>query len=146
MSITRSQLIGKKVYNPDGGYAGEVLDIGFSLGESKITLVIKSKWGANVNVPWENVAAAKDIVILRKPISAPTEVSAIKPATAPASMPTVTAVEEREEEKKKKGFGLGIFKKEEGKEAKICPYCGKPATWIPQYRRWYCYNCQRYID
>jgi predicted amidophosphoribosyltransferase len=30
-------------------------------------------------------------------------------------------------------------------EQKICPYCGKPATWIPQYQRWYCYNCQRYV-
>jgi len=26
-----------------------------------------------------------------------------------------------------------------------CPTCGKPATWIPQYKRWYCYNCQKYL-
>jgi endogenous inhibitor of DNA gyrase (YacG/DUF329 family) len=31
-------------------------------------------------------------------------------------------------------------------EKRKCPYCGKPATWIPQYQRWYCYNCQRYAD
>jgi len=26
-----------------------------------------------------------------------------------------------------------------------CPYCGREATYIPQYGRYYCYNCRRYI-
>lgn len=26
-----------------------------------------------------------------------------------------------------------------------CPRCGRPATWIPQYGRWYCYPDQMYI-
>jgi hypothetical protein len=26
----------------------------------------------------------------------------------------------------------------------LCSTCGKPLTWIPQYSRWYCYNCQKY--
>jgi hypothetical protein len=25
-----------------------------------------------------------------------------------------------------------------------CSTCGKPLTWIPQYSRWYCYNCLKY--
>ena len=25
-----------------------------------------------------------------------------------------------------------------------CPRCGRELTYIPQYRRWYCYSCQRY--
>jgi hypothetical protein len=25
-----------------------------------------------------------------------------------------------------------------------CPTCGKPLTWINEYNRWYCYNCQKY--
>ena len=29
--------------------------------------------------------------------------------------------------------------------AGICPRCGKPATWVAQYNRWYCYNDQQYI-
>ena len=28
---------------------------------------------------------------------------------------------------------------------RICPWCGKPATWIEQYKRWYCYNCGKYL-
>ena len=27
----------------------------------------------------------------------------------------------------------------------LCPTCGKPLTWIPQYKRWYCYNDKKYV-
>lgn len=27
----------------------------------------------------------------------------------------------------------------------MCPKCGKPATWIEAYKRWYCYSCQEYL-
>ena len=26
-----------------------------------------------------------------------------------------------------------------------CPTCGQPLTYIQQYQRWYCQNCQKYI-
>jgi len=32
-----------------------------------------------------------------------------------------------------------------GSEAPSCPKCGKPATWIEQYQRWYCYDCKEYL-
>jgi len=44
--------------------------------------------------------------------------------------------------------------KDEAKKAKqadskpasqMCPSCGKPLTWIPQYNRWYCYNEKKYV-
>ncbi len=28
----------------------------------------------------------------------------------------------------------------------ICPKCGKPATWVEAYKRWYCYTCQEYLE
>lgn len=28
----------------------------------------------------------------------------------------------------------------------MCPKCGKPATWIDAYKRWYCYSCQEYLE
>lgn len=28
----------------------------------------------------------------------------------------------------------------------FCPECGKPATWIEQYKRWYCYDCEKYLE
>ncbi|MEM2276625.1 MAG: hypothetical protein QXU43_06035 [Thermoproteota archaeon] len=27
----------------------------------------------------------------------------------------------------------------------VCPKCGKPGTWIPQYKRYYCYTCKQYL-
>jgi len=30
-------------------------------------------------------------------------------------------------------------------KAPLCPKCGKPATWIEQYKRWYCYECKEYV-
>ncbi|MBN2336833.1 hypothetical protein JXL21_14860 [Candidatus Bathyarchaeota archaeon] len=30
-------------------------------------------------------------------------------------------------------------------KAPLCPKCGKPATWVEQYRRWYCYSCSEYL-
>lgn len=29
---------------------------------------------------------------------------------------------------------------------KFCDNCGKPATWIEQYNRWYCYDCEKYLE
>lgn len=29
--------------------------------------------------------------------------------------------------------------------AAICPRCGKPATWVAQYSRWYCYTDAQYL-
>ncbi len=28
----------------------------------------------------------------------------------------------------------------------LCSNCGKPATWIEAYNRWYCYSCQEYLE
>ena len=28
---------------------------------------------------------------------------------------------------------------------KTCPKCGGIATWIDEYKRWYCYNCKEYL-
>ena len=28
---------------------------------------------------------------------------------------------------------------------KICPYCNSPLKFIPQYQRYFCYSCQKYV-
>lgn len=33
---------------------------------------------------------------------------------------------------------------EAAQKAPACPRCGQALTWIDQYQRWYCYNCQQY--
>lgn len=29
---------------------------------------------------------------------------------------------------------------------RFCSDCGQPAAWIEQYQRWYCYNCEKYLE
>jgi len=33
---------------------------------------------------------------------------------------------------------------EAAQKTPACPRCGQALTWIDQYQRWYCYNCQQY--
>jgi len=41
------------------------------------------------------------------------------------------------------GTKTSTYQRVEGRP--ICKSCGKYAVWIPQYGRWYCYNCRRYL-
>jgi sporulation protein YlmC with PRC-barrel domain/ribosomal protein S27AE len=133
MSITLSELKGKRVYAQDARCIGEVVDIGFKVGELSPSIVVKTPSGRTLEIPWSDVAAAKDIVLLKPEFKVPEEL--LVPAIAPpvAAAPTL-------QPKQKPKFPLLR------KTQKICPYCGKPATWIPQHQRWFCYNCQKYID
>lgn len=144
MSISRSQIIGKKVYNPDATYIGEVYDVGFKVGETAITLFVRTPGGATVEIPWDKVAAVKDIAILKEAVEIPKEILAPQQAA-----PVLPAQQTQAPEKKPLGVPLpkiSLPKLGRSKEQKKCPYCGKPASWIEQYQRWYCYSCQRYID
>jgi hypothetical protein len=31
-------------------------------------------------------------------------------------------------------------------EVTTCPTCGGALIYVPQYQRWYCNKCQRYVD
>jgi sporulation protein YlmC with PRC-barrel domain len=134
MSITLSELKGKQVYAQDARRIGEVVDFGFKVGETLPFLIVRTPSGRTLEIPWSDVAAAKDIILLKPEFKVPEEL------LTPAIAPPAAAVPTPQPEQKPK---LPFFRKT---EQKICPYCGKPATWIPQYQRWYCYNCQRYID
>ncbi len=145
VSIAQSQLVGKKVYNPDGELVGEVYDVSLSIGESKISLLVRSKYGGELSVSWDDVAAAKDVVILKECVEIP------EPATPQIPSEPVSEVEsppaaERREIGAKLSRILPLGRGKSSQERRICPNCGKPATWIPQYGKWYCYNCKQYID
>lgn len=123
MAVSRSKILKMQVYTPSGKYVGIVEDIGFEPGTTEIKLFIKTRAGTTLTVDWTDVKTVGDIVILGKEVEIP------KPATPAAVTPTTTPTTPTPGPTEKK----------------ICPYCGKPATWIPQYKRWYCYNCRKYI-
>jgi len=94
MSIVRSQLIGKKLYNPDGSYVGEIIDIGLQVGTNKFVVIAKVATGATLEVEWEKVGAIKDIVILKEKVEVPS-----LPVTTPTTVIEAQVPEEKKETK-----------------------------------------------
>jgi len=130
------------VYNPDGVFVGTVKDLSLEIGTGEIGVIVETKYKTEIEIPWSNIGAVGDIVILKEPVE-------IKPPPTPkpfaVSTPTVTPTEAKEA---KKGVPISSFLKKIGlkREKKLCPICGKPLTYIKQYKRWYCYNCGKYVD
>jgi len=129
--IPRSKLIGMQVYNPDATLVGTVKDVGLVPGETgAIVLIVTTKYQQEVEIEWAKVAEVGDIILLSEPIEISPPSTAVTPTVEAKpkveAAPTVTPTP-----------GPGA--------APTCPTCGKPATWIPQYKRWYCYNCRKYL-
>ncbi len=126
LSITRNQILGKKVYNPDAGLVGEVSDLGFPIGEGQPTLIVTGADGNVMELPWSSVGAAKDVVLMKDQVD-PSKFRRTAQASAPAAASTAPQAEPAPGAKK------------------FCTSCGKPLTWIPQYKRWYCYGEKKYM-
>jgi hypothetical protein len=45
---------------------------------------------------------------------------------------------------RRRGRAATLTAPTQAQQVSYCSTCGKPLTWIPQYSRWYCYNCQKY--
>lgn len=140
-SVSRSKLPGMPVYNPDGVFVGRIKDISLELGTGEIGVIVETKYKTEMEIPWSNIGAVGDIVILKEPME-------IKPPPTPKPSTLTTTVTPTEAKEAKKGVPISSLLKKIGlkREKKLCPTCGKPLTYIKQYKRWYCYNCGKYVD
>lgn len=137
--IPRGKLIGMQVYNPDGTFVGTVQDIALPLGGGEMGIYVLTRAQTTETIPWSKISAVGDIIILKEKL----EVKAPPAEAAPAHVaPMAPAVPAAKEEKRGLGAIVGVFKKG---EKPACPTCGKPLTYIEQYKRWYCYNCGKYV-
>jgi hypothetical protein len=87
-----------------------------------IALTVENDDGEIQNVEWEQIQAASDFIILKPQATAqttyqPQQQQPVQTVAQPAQQSTQP----------------------------MCPTCGKPLTWIPQYQRWYCYNDKKYV-
>jgi len=99
--IKRSEVVGKQVVEKRGYVIGTVKDLSFTITPEGVELAISvDSAGRELNIPWAEVQAIGDVVLLKsqyeKPASAPALV-------APPAVPTPTPITP----------GL----------EKICPYC-----------------------
>jgi sporulation protein YlmC with PRC-barrel domain len=118
--LTRDALVSMQVIDAKGRLIGKVKDVAFAVGKTGIALSVENEAGETQNIAWEEVQAAADFIIL-------------KPSTQstyqPQQQPVQTAAQPAQQQSTQP----------------MCPTCGRPLTWIPQYQRWYCYNDKKYV-
>ncbi len=131
MDTSLSYLIGKGIFNPDTSFVGRVIAVRAD-AQNRPTFLTQLKDNTAVEIGWESIAGGKDILFL-KPGFDPTKASRIH-------LPLTEAT--------RKGWDVGSIptaaKPPQG-EAPTCPTCGKKATWIGEYGRWYCRDERKYL-
>lgn len=115
-AMTKDRLIGMQVIDSEGNDAGSVQDLAFTVGKVGMTLIVENKRGESKEIPWEQIQAAGDFVLL-KPEAAHTQAFSAQP----------------------------ISMQPQQSQTPICPTCGGPLTYIQQYQRWYCYKDKKYV-
>jgi sporulation protein YlmC with PRC-barrel domain len=63
--VTKDRLVGMQVVDSEGNMSGTVQDIAFTVGKVGMTLIVETKKGETREIPWEDVQAAGDFVILK---------------------------------------------------------------------------------
>jgi sporulation protein YlmC with PRC-barrel domain len=121
--LTRDALVSMEVIDAKGRSLGKVKDVAFAIGKNGISLTVEGEDGQIQNVAWEEVQAASDYVIL-KPVAQAAYQQSYQTQQQAAQPIQATA--------------------QQTQSQPLCPTCGKPLTWIPQYQRWYCYNDKKY--
>jgi sporulation protein YlmC with PRC-barrel domain len=66
MSLTKESLTGLEVYDAEGHLVGQISNIGFQVGQESISIVV-TKGKTDMSIPWKNIQAIGEIVILKKP-------------------------------------------------------------------------------
>jgi len=120
--LTRDALVSMQVIDAKGRLVGKVKDLAFAVGKTGIALTVESADGKIQNIAWEDVQAATDFIIL-KPQLVQQDVN---------QQPIQTAAQ-------------AVQQTTQQTSQTLCPTCGRPLTWIPQYSRWYCYNEKKYV-
>lgn len=118
-AMTKDRLIGMEVIDSDGYTAGTVKDIAFTVGKVGMTLIVETKKGESREVPWDEIQAAGDYVLLKPSVAQPQVFGAQPMGPQPTAQPQQA-------------------------QQPVCPTCRGPLSYIQQYQRWYCYKCQKY--
>ena len=139
--LTRDALVSMQVIDAKGRLVGKVKDIAFAVGKTGIALSVENEAGEIQHIPWEDVQAASDFILLK---AVPQSTSQQK-----QQQPVQTSSLSEEE----KVFGPYEQQQQpvqtdvqEQSTQPLCPTCNQPLTWIPQYKRWYCYNDKKYVS
>jgi sporulation protein YlmC with PRC-barrel domain len=117
--LTRDALVSMQVIDAKGRLIGRVKDVSFEIGRLGISISVEKSDGSVEHISWDAVQAATDFILLKPQVQAQAQ---FQPQVQFQPQPQVQQPAQP-----------------------LCPTCGKPLTWIPQYKRWYCYNDKKYV-
>ena len=127
--LTRDALVSMQVIDAKGRLIGKVKDVAFAVGKMGIALTVENEDGETQNIAWEEVQAASDFIILKPQV---VQQSTYQPLQQQPVQTVTQPVQQAQPARQQSTQPL-------------CPTCGRPLTWIPQYQRWYCYNDKKYV-
>ncbi len=127
---SKGKLIGKSVVDQEGNLVGTVKDVDFTDGKSGLSLSVEDKDGELQEINWESIQGAADFVILK-----PVQQKASSPSQAMQQAQPAQFVQPAQ-------YSQPVQSAQPAQP--LCPMCRGPLTWIPQYKRWYCYKDQKY--
>lgn len=145
-TVTKDKLIGMKVISAEGKLVGTVKDVGFTIGKAGVSLTVEDIDGETQDIAWESIQGALDFVVL-KPTQVAAEYSS-GPQTLQQAQP-VQAVQyaqpvQQVQPAQPAQTAQPLQAAQPVQQQPLCPNCRGPLTYIPQYKRWYCYKCQKY--
>ncbi len=120
--LTRDALVSMQVIDAKGRLMGKVKDVAFAVGKMGIALTVENEDGRNNKRRMGRCSSSLRLHTSKAPGCSANRISTCSATTAQTmAQPAQQSTQP------------------------LCPTCGKPLTWIPQYQRWYCYNDKKYV-
>jgi sporulation protein YlmC with PRC-barrel domain len=110
--VPSQTFIGKQIIDVKGAMIGTVKDLAVSVGELDLALIVATKSGADIQIPWAEIQSIEDVVLLNRTIELPKvpEPPTVIPTPIPSSsVPTAQCPS---------------CKTTVPSHAKFCPKCG----------------------
>ena len=134
--LTKDALVSMQVIDSKGHLVGKVKDVAFVVGEMGISLSVENENGETQCIPWQEISAAADFILLKPQSQSTSPVQCVKKEESAVVMRVEQAEQAKQTEKAEPKKHVS---------QPFCPTCNQPLTWIPQYRRWYCYTDKKYV-
>ena len=129
--LTKDALVSMQVIDAQGHLVGKVKDVAFVVGQLGISLTVENEDGETQCIQWQDIQAAADFILLKPQFSSSNHAECKKEETAVFQEEQTKPTQQTESKKSTQP---------------LCPTCNQPLTWIPQYKRWYCYNDKKYVN
>ncbi len=107
--VPTQKFIGMQVIDSKGSSVGTVKDVGVNVVEKKFNLIVTTRARSDIQVSWDDIQSAIDVVLLRKEVEVPKAPEAAQAPVPPPSPPPTNCP----------SCGTSVIA-----AARFCPKCG----------------------